>query len=151
MMNNNFILLSIFVLVDMFIMGGLHFFGVAPYLLLDSTRISFIILALYLLTNGMMVYLVFHPDSKYVRKLLVWTPSALVSLGLLGTVTGMFLIFNDLMTNIDLGNMESSIEHLLKQLSKGFSVSTITTITGISANILLNLKFVWFDKKVAVK
>lgn len=151
MMNNNFILLSIFVLVDMFIMGGLHFFGVAPYLLLDSTRISFIILALYLLTNGMMVFLVFHPDSKYVRKLLNWAPSALVSLGLLGTVTGMFLIFNDLMTNIDLGNMESSIEHLLKQLSKGFSVSTITTITGISANILLNLKFVWFDKKVAVK
>lgn len=151
MMNNNFILLSIFVLVDLFIMGGLYSFGVTSYLLLDTTRISFVILSLYLLTNAMMVFLTMYPDSKYVRKLLNWTPSSLVSLGLLGTVTGMFLIFNDLMTNIDFGNVEGSMEHLLTQLSEGFSVSTITTITGISANLLLNLKFVWFDKKVIVK
>lgn len=70
-------------------------------------------------------------------------------IGLLGTVIGMFLIFYNLLSNVDMSNIADSAPEILLHMSSGFSVATLTTITGIICTLLFTFKFIFYSKKVA--
>lgn len=141
------LLIYAFILIDAFVLIGLKMLGGAAILALDTSFITHAILTLYFLANFLMLFIWYFNDTVYGRKLLGWVPSALVSLGLLGTVIGMFTGFNDLFANLNFSDFENTKE-ILGQMVNGFSVALLTTIAGIGTSLMLTLKFVWFNDKV---
>lgn len=149
---NQGLLIFIYFVLDLFLLFGLSHFGYLEMVERDQSNISLLILALYVIGgNFLMAYLIFLPESVFAKKLLVrWLPDSLVGLGLLGTVIGMFLVFNNLFDNLDFSDIENTKE-IVSQMANGFSVAVLTTITGMATNLLLNLKFVWFTGLKAAK
>lgn len=148
-MLNQYLLIFLYVLADIFIMFGLKILGGFDILLLDSTRISLMIIGLYFASNFLILFNNMKPENRYVKRSLEWTGGSFMLIGLLGTVIGMFLIFYNLLSNVDMSNIADSAPEILLHMSSGFSVATLTTITGIICTLLFTFKFIFYSKKVA--
>lgn len=135
-----------YILFDIFIFSGLFHFGITQIFLNDSSRITLIIIMIYFLTNFLLLISVFIPKEEYLTRFIQWIPHNLVNLGLLGTVIGFYYVFADLFSQLDLEDSDK-VKEILAQLTDGFSISIISTITGISAFLLTTLKLVWFRLK----
>ncbi len=140
------LLVYCFILFDVFLILGMYFLGMDAIIAKDTSYISHIITGLYLFANVLMLYILYNPATEYIRRLLNWIPSAMVSLGLLGTILGMFVVFNDLFVDLNFDDFEN-VKSILGQMVNGFSVAALTTIAGIGASLLTTFKFVWFKNK----
>jgi MotA/TolQ/ExbB proton channel family len=143
-MNNKALYVIVFIMIDLLILNGLWHLGVFSAIATDKSFITHFIIAIYMAANVLMAYLVYNPTSDSLNKLLNWIPSCLTSLGLLGTVVGMYTLFHSVFDGFDF--QTGDIGPVIKQLTTGFSTATMTTITGIATTIMLTLKFVWFNK-----
>ena len=65
----------------------------------------------------------------------------LMSLGLLGTVLGIFTAFYLSFKNLDIGNPEASQE-VIANMATSLSVAMLTTIVGLVASMLLKTQLV---------
>lgn len=141
--SNKGLLVWTYICADAFLMFILYYLGIYLFLLKDTSFISFAIVGLYLVTNLLMVETLINKTEEFTSRLISWIPSALMGLGLLGTVVGFFHVFNDLFTNIDFSNIQN-IKDIIGQLTTGFSIALISTISGLSTSLILTLKLVWF-------
>lgn len=144
-MQKNKLLVLLFFLADLFLLGGMYYFGLFTYVMLDTSRITLAIIGLYLLGNVLFWMNDSIPENRMVERILIWIYMTLISLGLLGTVVGFLAVFDNLFTGINFAD-PSTFQKVLEQLGNGYSIAIVSTIAGLTTTILHSLKNLFYAK-----
>lgn len=129
----------------------LYKFGMVDLLLdKDLSRLSLVILTLYIIFSAYLGIALKRSKEtlKHAIKYATFGSSVLTSLGLLGTIIGLFLIIDsEFVTNIISARQLETKEIiiLISTMISGLGTAFLTTITGISTSLLLRLQ-VFFIK-----
>lgn len=111
----------------------------------DFTKLSFVIVGLFVLTSAMVGYKLFttsKTSTDYLSYETEWLLSEhLLSLGLLGTVASLCVSFYLSFQNLDIGNIEKAQE-VIGHMSLGLSSAMITTMVGIVFSMILKTQLV---------
>ena len=105
----------------------------------DQTKISFLILTIFILTS-IWIGVVTKLQDRTVE--LGWfIAEACLALGMIGTVTGFLLMLNGAFTQIDLSN-PNTIQNSLVNMALGMSTALYTTLTGLICSLALKIQLV---------
>ena len=105
----------------------------------DQTKISFLILTIFILTS-IWIGVVTKLQDRTVE--LGWfIAEACLALGMIGTVTGFLLMLNGAFTQIDLSN-PTTIQNSLVNMALGMSTALYTTLTGLVCSLALKIQLV---------
>ena len=105
----------------------------------DQTKISFLILTIFILTS-IWIGVVTKLQDRTVE--LGWfIAEACLALGMIGTVTGFLLMLNGAFTQIDLSN-PTTIQNSLINMALGMSTALYTTLTGLVCSLALKIQLV---------
>ena len=105
----------------------------------DQTKISFLILTIFVLTS-IWIGVVTKLQDRTVE--LGWfIAEACLALGMIGTVTGFLLMLNGAFTQIDLSN-PTTIQNSLVNMALGMSTALYTTLTGLVCSLALKIQLV---------
>ena len=105
----------------------------------DQTKISFLILTIFILTS-IWIGVVTKLQDRTVE--LGWfIAEACLALGMIGTVTGFLLMLNGAFTQIDLSN-PTTIQNSLVNMALGMSTASYTTLTGLICSLALKIQLV---------
>ena len=105
----------------------------------DQTKISFLILTIFVLTS-IWIGVVTKLQDRTVE--LGWfIAEACLALGMIGTVTGFILMLNGAFTQIDLSN-PTTIQNSLVNMALGMSTALYTTLTGLICSLALKIQLV---------
>ena len=105
----------------------------------DLTKISFLILTIFILTS-IWIGVVTKLQDRTVE--LGWfIAEACLALGMIGTVTGFLLMLNGAFTQIDLSN-PTTIQNSLVNMALGMSTALYTTLTGLVCSLALKIQLV---------
>ena len=111
----------------------------------DATKISFIIIALYLMASchvGKMTYDRKKNKPNKTGLNISWFASELLlSLGMIGTVAGFILMLGDTFGQIDATNQES-LKNALSNMALGMSTALYTTLVGLILSQALKIQLV---------
>ena len=121
----------------------------------DTTRIGFIILGILILTSlwlGKKVYSL--KNNQVTSKEAVngfstgWfiAESCLV-LGLVGTVTGFILMLGTAFTELDVTNIQS-VQNALIKMSLGMSTALYTTLVGLISSLIIKIQLVTIERQI---
>ena len=122
----------------------------------DTTRIGFFILGILILTSlwvGKKVHsLKFKwegPEDAIDKLSSGWfiAESCLV-LGLIGTVTGFILMLGTAFTELDVTNI-TSVQNALIKMSLGMSTALYTTLVGLIGSLAIKIQLVTIEKQLA--
>ena len=122
----------------------------------DTTRIGFFILGIIILTSlwlGKKVHsLKFKwegPEDAIDKLSSGWfiAESCLV-LGLIGTVTGFILMLGTAFTELDVTNI-TSVQNALIKMSLGMSTALYTTLVGLISSLVIKIQLVTIEKQLA--
>ena len=109
----------------------------------DMTKLSFVIVGLFVLTSAVIGYKIFSSgegaSNSYEAEWLI--SEHLLSLGLLGTVCSLAYSFYAGFQNLDIGNVESA-QNVIAALSSGLAAAFVTTIVGLSFSMILKSQLV---------
>jgi hypothetical protein len=104
----------------------------------DQTKISFIIIAVWAISSIFVLYKIYKPKS--VNEELLWfTSESLVTLGLIGTVSGFLLMLYSAFADIDVSNIDS-LTASLDQMATGMSTALTTTLVGLISSLHLKVQ-----------
>ena len=121
----------------------------------DTTRIGFFILGILILTSlwvGKKVHsLKFKwegPEDAIDKLSSGWfiAESCLV-LGLIGTVTGFILMLGTAFTELDVTNI-TSVQNALIKMSLGMSTALYTTLVGLISSLVIKIQLVTIEKQL---
>jgi len=121
----------------------------------DTTRIGFFILGILILTSlwvGKKVYSLknnWEGSEDAIDKLSSgWfiAESCLV-LGLIGTVTGFILMLGTAFTELDVTNI-TSVQNALIKMSLGMSTALYTTLVGLISSLVIKIQLVTIEKQI---
>ena len=121
----------------------------------DTTRIGFFILGILLLTTlwvGKKVYSLKKnwegPDEAIKEFSSGWfiAESCLV-LGLIGTVTGFILMLGTAFTELDVTNI-TSVQNALIKMSLGMSTALYTTLVGLISSLVIKIQLVTIERQL---
>ena len=121
----------------------------------DTTRIGFIILGILLLTSlwlGKKVYTLkrnWVGEKEAINGLSPgWfiAESCLV-LGLIGTVTGFILMLGTAFTELDVTNI-TSVQNALIKMSLGMSTALYTTLVGLISSLVIKIQLVTIERQI---
>jgi len=105
----------------------------------DQTKISFLILTIFILTS-IWIGVITKLQDRTVE--LGWfIAEACLALGMIGTVTGFLLMLNGAFTQIDLSN-PTTIQNSLVNMALGMSTALYTTLTGLICSLALKIQLV---------
>lgn len=105
----------------------------------DQTKISFLILTIFVLTS-IWIGVITKLQDRTVE--LGWfIAEACLALGMIGTVTGFLLMLNGAFTQIDLSN-PTTIQNSLINMALGMSTALYTTLTGLVCSLALKIQLV---------
>ena len=105
----------------------------------DQTKISFLILTIFVLTS-IWIGVITKLQDRTVE--LGWfIAEACLALGMIGTVTGFLLMLNGAFTQIDLSN-PTTIQNSLVNMALGMSTALYTTLTGLVCSLALKIQLV---------
>jgi len=111
----------------------------------DFTKISFVIMALFVFGSALTGYKVFSyskEEDGFQRYETEWLISEhLLSLGLLGTVVGLAFTFLWSFKDLDIGNVEAS-QRVISTMAAGLGASLMTTVTGLVFSMILKTQLV---------
>jgi hypothetical protein len=104
----------------------------------DQTKISFVILTIWSIASLFLLYEIFKP--KAVNDELLWfTSESLVTLGLIGTVSGFLLMLYSAFADIDVSNIDS-LTASLDHMATGMSTALTTTLVGLISSLHLKVQ-----------
>ena len=121
----------------------------------DTTRIGFFILGVLILTSLWVGKKVYSLKSKWagpedaVNQLSSgWfiAESCLV-LGLIGTVTGFILMLGTAFTELDVTNI-TSVQNALIKMSLGMSTALYTTLVGLISSLVIKIQLVTIERQL---
>ena len=111
----------------------------------DFTKISFVIMGLFVFGSAMVGYKVFsytRDEELGYRYEGEWLMSEhLMSLGLLGTIVSLLYVFIGSFADLDIGNVESA-QRVISTMAAGLGAAFTTSIVGLSASMLLKTQLV---------
>ena len=122
----------------------------------DATRIGFFILGILILTSlwvGKKIYSLKYqwagPVDAIDKLSSGWfiAESCLV-LGLIGTVTGFILMLCTAFTELDVTNI-TSVQNALIKMSLGMSTALYTTLAGLISSLVIKIQLVTIEKQIA--
>ena len=122
----------------------------------DTTRIGFFILGILLLTSLWVGKKIYSFKTKWpgpgeaIDKLSSgWfiAESCLV-LGLIGTVTGFILMLGTAFTELDVTNI-TSVQNALIKMSLGMSTALYTTLVGLISSLVIKIQLVTIERQLA--
>ena len=105
----------------------------------DQTKISFLILTIFVLTSIWIGVITKLLDRTV--ELGWFIAEACLALGMIGTVTGFLLMLNGAFTQIDLSN-PTTIQNSLINMALGMSTALYTTLTGLVCSLALKIQLV---------
>ena len=109
----------------------------------DKTKLSFVILFLWFASSLFVLYNIFKPKSVD-NDLLWFSAESMVSLGLIGTVSGFLLMLYSAFTGIDVTSTES-LTTSLGQMATGMSTALTTTLVGLISSLHLKVQLVLWE------
>ena len=121
----------------------------------DTTRIGFFILGILFLTTlwlGKKIYTfksIWSGPEEAIRQLSSgWfiAESCLV-LGLIGTVTGFILMLGTAFTELDVTNIVS-VQNALIKMSLGMSTALYTTLVGLISSLAIKIQLVTIERQI---
>lgn len=113
----------------------------------DMTKISFVILLVYLVTSIYVGYQSF-PSSYYSESGINFSwfiTELLLALGMIGTVTGFILMLGSSFESLDVANIET-VKEALTDMALGMSTALYTTLVGLICSQLLKAQLVNVEK-----
>ena len=113
----------------------------------DGTRISFIIMAIYLVVSAFVGWLTTDAPAQAVaayRQACRYAPELMMGLGMLGTVIGFVQMLGGAFTDLDPSNVKAT-QAALSQMAAGISVALTTTLVGLACAMPLQLQLVNLD------
>ena len=106
----------------------------------DQTKLSFLILGLFILTSGWIGWKTKQLDDARQNMDVGWfIAEACLALGMIGTVTGFLLMLSGAFADIDLANT-STIQKSLTQMALGMSTALYTTLVGLICSLTLKVQ-----------
>jgi|TARA_B100001964_G_scaffold113527_1_gene126607 ABC-type phosphate/phosphonate transport system permease subunit len=106
----------------------------------DQTKLSFLILGLFVLTSGWIGWKTKQLDDARQNMDVGWfIAEACLALGMIGTVTGFLLMLSGAFADIDLANT-STIQKSLTQMALGMSTALYTTLVGLICSLTLKVQ-----------
>ena len=109
----------------------------------DQTKISFIIIVIFVATSTATGFLSFRSDNQYVKlSNYIWFASeTMVTLGLIGTVAGFLLMLSSAFDNLDVSNIEN-VQKVISNMALGMSTALCTTLSGLVGSVLTKIQMV---------
>jgi hypothetical protein len=114
----------------------------------DQTKISFIILATWSIASIFLLYKIFKPNANVNDELLWFTSESLVTLGLIGTVSGFLLMLYSAFSDIDVSNIDS-LTASLDTMATGMSTALTTTLVGLISSLHLKVQLMLVESHSA--
>ena len=105
----------------------------------DQTKISFLILTIFLVTSLWIGWVTKLQDRTV--EIGWFIAEACLALGMIGTVTGFLLMLNGAFAEIDLSN-PTTIQSSLTKMALGMSTALYTTLTGLICSLALKIQLV---------
>jgi len=122
----------------------IHMFGLWNELWqADQTKISFLILFVWLISSFFLLYEIIKPKSVD-NELLWFTSESMVTLGLIGTVSGFLLMLYSAFEGIDVGDIDS-LTKSLSQMATGMSTALTTTLVGLVSSLHLKVQLMLLE------
>ena len=119
----------------------------------DPTRISLVIIALFIFTTLWIGKKIYTTKGKSTKEIIDdfsigWfiAESCLV-LGLIGTVSGFIIMLGTAFVDIDVSNVDS-MQKALAQMSVGMSASLYTTLLGLISSLAIKLQLVNVERTI---
>ena len=109
----------------------------------DQTKISFIIITIFVATSIATGFLSFRSDIQYIKlSNYIWFDSeTMVTLGLIGTVAGFLLMLSSAFDNLDVSNVEN-VQKVISNMALGMSTALCTTLSGLVGSVLTKVQMV---------
>ena len=108
----------------------------------DQTKLSFLILSVFLLTSGWVGWCTKHSEYKLQNIDVGWfVAEACLALGMIGTVTGFLLMLSGAFADIDLANT-ATIQTALSNMALGMSTALYTTLVGLICSLTLKIQLI---------
>ena len=108
----------------------------------DQTKLSFLILTLFILTSGWVGWCTKKSEFQIQNIDVGWfVAEACLALGMIGTVTGFLLMLSGAFADIDLANT-STIQTALTKMALGMSTALYTTLVGLICSLTLKIQLV---------
>ena len=109
----------------------------------DQTKISFIIITIFVSTSIATGFLSFRSDTQYIKlSNYIWFASeTMVTLGLIGTVAGFLLMLSSAFDNLDVSNVEN-VQKVISNMALGMSTALCTTLSGLVSSVLTKIQMV---------
>ena len=109
----------------------------------DQTKISFIIITIFVATSIATGFLSFRSDTQYIKlSNYIWFASeTMVTLGLIGTVAGFLLMLSSAFDNLDVSNVEN-VQKVISNMALGMSTALCTTLSGLIGSVLTKIQMV---------
>ena len=108
----------------------------------DQTKLSFLILSVFILTSGWVGWCTKHSEYKFQNIDVGWfVAEACLALGMIGTVTGFLLMLSGAFADIDLANT-ATIQTALSNMALGMSTALYTTLVGLICSLTLKIQLI---------
>tara|TARA_B100001093_G_scaffold334076_1_gene319012 strand:+ start:319 stop:771 length:453 start_codon:yes stop_codon:yes gene_type:complete len=109
----------------------------------DQTKLSFLILTIWSIASGCILYKIFKPNRIY-DELLWFTAESMITVGLIGTVSGFLLMLYSSFEGIDVTSTES-LTSSLGQMATGMSTALTTTLIGLTSSLHLKCQLMLLE------
>ena len=110
----------------------------------DLTKLSLVILTLFLFTTFTTGYMSLKPNDLNTRHLgnYVWFGSeAMITLGMIGTVAGFLLMLGTAFADLDVQNI-ANVQSAIAHMAVGMSTALSTTLMGLICSVLTKAQMV---------
>ena len=111
----------------------------------DTTRIGFFILGILVLTTLWLGKKIYSQSKDFSAGWFI-AESCLV-LGLIGTVTGFILMLGTAFTELDVTNI-TSVHNALIKMSLGMSTALYTTLVGLISSLVIKIQLVTIERQI---
>ena len=109
----------------------------------DQTKISFIIILIFIATSISTGFLSFKSSVEYnkISNYIWFASETMVTLGLIGTVAGFLLMLSSAFDNLDVSNVEN-VQKIISNMALGMSTALCTTLAGLIGSVLTKIQMV---------
>jgi hypothetical protein len=127
------------------------FFGVWTHIWeVDVTRISFIIISVWLVTTAFAARCHFTENAQTVKNFLPigwFLAEACLALGMIGTVAGFLIMLVSAFGNIDVSDT-ASLQTALSDMALGMGTALYTTLVGLVSSLFIKSQLVNLEHQV---
>ena len=111
----------------------------------DTTRIGFFILGILILTSLWLGKKIYSKSKDFSAGWFI--AESCVVLGLIGTVTGFILMLGTAFTELDVTNIVS-VQNALVKMSLGMSTALYTTLVGLISSLAIKIQLVTIERQI---